>query len=127
MSSIFRPRLTKCNLQFQSDVVRNCVNSNKYDLSSTRFFASRVWQMVPMKMKNLKSLEDFKNKIRTWDPYKCDYKLFEDFKFRIRKFGLIVKFLTKTDAVLRNAYHVSIYLLGNDMGRLPQGMKYVRG
>ena len=79
MSSIFRPRLTKYNLQFQSDVVRNCVNSNKYDLSSTRFFASKVWQIVPMKMKNLKSLEDFKNKIRTWEPYKCDYKLFEDF------------------------------------------------
>ena len=31
-----------------------------------RNFASKVWQMVPMEMKNLKSLEDFKNKIRKW-------------------------------------------------------------
>ena len=35
--------------------------------------------MVPMKIKNLKSLEDFKNKIRKWEPDGFDPKLCKDF------------------------------------------------
>ena len=31
--------------------------------------------MVPMEMRNLKSLEDFKNKIRKREPDGCDCKL----------------------------------------------------
>ena len=51
MSSIFSPRLIKYNLQTQSDVFGNFVNSSKYGLNSIRFFASKVWQMVPMEIK----------------------------------------------------------------------------
>ena len=70
MSSIFPPRLIKYNLQTQSDFYRNFVNSCKYGQNSIRFFASKVWQMVPMEMKNLKSLEDSD---------RCDCKLCKDF------------------------------------------------
>ena len=35
--------------------------------------------MVPMEMKNLKSFEDFKNKIRRWELGGCDCKLYRDF------------------------------------------------
>ena len=35
--------------------------------------------MVPMETKNLKSLEDFKNKIRKWEPDGSDCKLLKDF------------------------------------------------
>ena len=35
--------------------------------------------MVPMEMKNLKSLEDFKNEIRKWELDGCDVKLCKDF------------------------------------------------
>ena len=51
MSSIFPPSLIKYNLRTQSDFFRNCANSSKYGLNSIRFFASKVWQMVPMEMK----------------------------------------------------------------------------
>ena len=60
MSSIFPPMLMKYNLQ-------------------TQFFASKVWQMFPMEMRNLKSLQDFKNKIIRWEPDGCDCKLYKDF------------------------------------------------
>ena len=75
MSSIFPPRLIKYNLRTQSDFFRNSVNSSKYGLNSIRFFASKV----PMEMRNLKSLEDFKNKVRKWEPDGCDCKLCKDF------------------------------------------------
>ena len=35
--------------------------------------------MIPMEMKNLKSLEDFRNKIRRWEPEGRDCKLCKDF------------------------------------------------
>ena len=71
MSNISSPRLIKY-LRTQSDFFRDSVNSSKYGLNSIRLFASKVWQMVPMKMKNLKRLENFKSKIRKWDPDECD-------------------------------------------------------
>ena len=68
-------RLIKYNLRTQSDFLKNSVNSSKYGLNSIRFFGSKVWQMVPMQIRNLKSLEDFRNKIRRWEPDGCDCKL----------------------------------------------------
>ena len=69
--------MVKYNLQTKSDFFRNSVNSSKYGLNSIKFFASNVWQMVPMEMKNFKSLEDFRNKIRRWEPDGCDCKLYK--------------------------------------------------
>ena len=78
MSSIFPSRLIKYNWRTHSDFFRNSVNSSKYGLNSIRFFASKVWQMVPMEMKNLKSHEDFKNKARRRRPDGCECKLCKD-------------------------------------------------
>ena len=64
MSSVFPPRLIKYNLRTQSEFFRNSVNSSKYGLNSIRFFVSKAWHIVPIEMKNLTNLEDFKNKIR---------------------------------------------------------------
>ena len=44
MSSILPPRWIKYNLQNQSDLLENSVNSSKYDLNSMRFFAANVWK-----------------------------------------------------------------------------------
>ena len=79
MSSIFPHRLLKYDLRAQSDFLRNSVNSSQHGLNSIRFFASKVWQMILMEMKNLKNLEDFKNKIRRWEPDGSDCKLCKDF------------------------------------------------
>ena len=75
MGSIFPPRLIKYNVLTQFDFFRNSVNSSKYGPNSIRFFASKV----PMEMRNLKSFEDFKNKVRKWEPDGCDCKLCKDF------------------------------------------------
>ena len=83
--------------------------------------------MVPMEMKNLKSLEDFKNKIRKWEPDGCDKTLQRlSVKFRIHEFSLIAKVFTKTDGVLGSANHVGTYLLRVDISRLHWGVKYER-
>ena len=63
MCSTFPPKLIKYNLRTQSDFFRNSVNSSKYGLNSIRFFAAKVWQMVPMEIKNLKNLKILKTKL----------------------------------------------------------------
>ena len=45
--------------------------------------------MVPMEMRNLKSLEDFKNKIRKWEPAGCDCKLYKDFVSNLGHVSLV--------------------------------------
>ena len=47
--------LIKYNWRTQSDFLRNSVNSSKCGLDSIRFFASKVWEVVPMEIRNLKS------------------------------------------------------------------------
>ena len=89
MNSIFPPRLIKCNLRTQSDFCRDSINSSKYGLNSVRFLAAKVWQMVPMEMKNLKSLKDFKNKIKRLEPDGCDCKLCKDFMSNLGYVSLV--------------------------------------
>ena len=45
--------------------------------------------MVPMEMKNLKSFEDLKNKIRKWEPDGCDCKLCKDFESNLGYVNLV--------------------------------------
>ena len=78
-SSIFPPRLIKYNFRTLSDFLRISVNNSKHGVNPTRFFASKVWQIVSMEMKNLKNLEDFKSKIRKCEPDGCDCKLYKVF------------------------------------------------
>ena len=135
MSSTFTPRLIKYSLRTQSDFLRKFVNIGKSGLNSIGFFALKVWQMVPVEMKNLRSLKDFKNKIRRWEPDGCDCKLCKEFvsnlgyvnlvwlwdiglTVRIRKYGLIssaTKCLPCRHCLLRV-----------DMGRLQGCVKYVQ-
>ena len=58
MSSIFLPRCIKYNLPTKSDF-RNSVSSSKYGRNLIRPFASKVSQMVPKEMKNLKESRRF--------------------------------------------------------------------
>ena len=81
MSTNFYFRLIKYSLKTQSDFLRNFGNSTKYCLNSIRF-ASNVW------------FEDFKNKIRRWEPDGCDYKFCKDFRSNLGyvNFGVTVRY-----------------------------------
>ena len=54
-----------------TDFVSNCVNTNKFGLNSLRYFAFKVWSMVPLEIKNSGSVEIFKTKFRNWEPIDC--------------------------------------------------------
>ena len=62
-------------LRSQTDFIRSNASTSQYGLNSMRCFASKVWQMIPLEIKNSVSIESFKEKIRKWEPSSCYCKL----------------------------------------------------
>ena len=64
MNNIFSMRTLNYNLRSHNDFSRRNVNTTKYGLNSLSYFASKVWNMVPLDIKESTTLEHFKNKIK---------------------------------------------------------------
>ena len=79
MNDIFQPRAVSYNLRSQIDFTRPNVNSEHFGISSLRYIAPKVWDMVPNDMKNVNDIETFKNNIRKWKPVNCHCKLCLDY------------------------------------------------
>ena len=77
MSDIFPTRVLNYNLRSQR------VNNTKFGLNSLRHFASKVWCMIPIEIKNSSTTEIFKSKISKWEPNDCDCKLCQYYLDRI--------------------------------------------
>ena len=54
----------KINLSSQTEFASNCVNTKTFDLNSLRYSASKVWNMIPLEIKNSDSVEILKRKNR---------------------------------------------------------------
>ena len=68
---IFQTRKVNYNLRSQTDFASICVETNKFSLNLLRYFASKVWSVVPLQIKNSGSVEIFKTKIQNWEPKDC--------------------------------------------------------
>ena len=71
MNNILQTRTLTYNLRLQTDFARNFVNTSHFELNSPCYFASKVWNIVPLDIKNARNLHIFKNKIRKWEPKEC--------------------------------------------------------
>ena len=73
MDDILQTRTLPYNLRSNTDFARISVNTSRFGLNSLRYFASKVWNIVPSDIKNASNLNIFKNKIRKWKPkeYHC--------------------------------------------------------
>ena len=66
--NILKTRTLTYNLQSQTDFMRDCINTRHYGLNSRNYFAPKVWDMIPLEIKNINSLQKFKIEIRKWAP-----------------------------------------------------------
>ena len=64
-------RFIDYNLRSQIDFSVSSVNSTHFSLN----FASEVWNMVLLELKNLSEVEIFKSEIRKWEPMECECTL----------------------------------------------------
>ena len=56
------------NLHSQTDFLLHSVNTIAYGLKSLKYFTRKVWSIVPFKIRNVISLEEFSDKIKSWRP-----------------------------------------------------------
>ena len=68
LCDIFPLRSIDYNLRSQTDFSVSSVNTTHFGLNSLRYFASKVWNIIPLELKNLNGVEIFKSEIRTWEP-----------------------------------------------------------
>ena len=71
MDNILQTRTLHYNFRSNTDFARISVNTSRFGLNSLRYFASKVWNIVPSDIKNASNLNIFKNKIRKWEPKEC--------------------------------------------------------
>ena len=64
MYDIFQTKGIRYNLRSQTDFGGYYVNTNRFGLNSLKFFAAKVWYIVPLDIRNSDSVEVFKSKIR---------------------------------------------------------------
>ena len=51
------------------------MKSEYHGSESVSFLGPKIWDMLPDDYKGIENLNTFKNKIRTWTPGNCPYKL----------------------------------------------------
>ena len=64
LKDIFPLRTIDYSLRSQTDFSVNSVNTTIFVLNSLRYFASKVWNMLLLELKNLNDVEIFKSEIR---------------------------------------------------------------
>ena len=75
MSDLFQVKDMKYNLRKANILVSNNNKTTSYGIDSISYLAPKLWDLIPEEIKNSKSLEMFKKKIRLWVPNKCPCKL----------------------------------------------------
>ena len=90
LCNIFQTRSIKYNLRSQTGFIRTSnASTNQYGLKSMRCFASKVWQMIPLEIKNSVSIESFKEEIKKWEPSSCNRKLCQPYIHNVGYVNLI--------------------------------------
>ena len=76
MQEIFKKRENvDYNLRFQTDFIFPGVHTTYFGLYSLRYFSSKIWNVISDEIKNSVSLDEFKIRIRQWEPSGCHCKL----------------------------------------------------
>ena len=71
MSDLFMLKETKYSLRNESALVSTNSKTTNYGINSISYLAPKIWDQVPGEIKNSKSLNIFKQKIKIWIPSKC--------------------------------------------------------
>ena len=86
MSELFRVKETYYNLRKNNVLVSNIPRSTNYGLNTLSHLAPKVWEIIPNEIRSCKSLNLFKEKIKTWIPENCPCNLYRVY---VHKVGFI--------------------------------------
>ena len=75
MNEIFVERKNNYSLRGNNVLTRQRVNSVRYGTETVPFLAPKIWNILPKEIKDSKSRDIFKRKIKKWIPWYCPCKL----------------------------------------------------
>ena len=75
LREIFVPKIILYNLRRNNTFERRQVHSVYHGTESLSFLGPKIWDLVPLELKQLESLEVFKLKIKKWIPFECPCRL----------------------------------------------------
>ena len=71
MSEMFNLRNIDYNLRSQTNFKQGPVNTVNYGLKSLRYLAPKIWDIIPLEIRNAGSLTEFITNIKSWIPKHC--------------------------------------------------------
>ena len=71
MHEIFEQRSIQYNLRSQTDFQLGSVKSVNCGLRALRYIGPKIWNIVPLEIKNSETLAQFKMKTKSWKPKHC--------------------------------------------------------
>ena len=74
MKNIFDVKRTTYNLSGPTLLTSN-IKTVKYGMESLSYRGPKTWNLVPLSIRNSKTLSEFKSRIKVWKPVGCDCKL----------------------------------------------------
>ena len=75
MNGSFVKRNNAYNLCKPSEFVRQKVQSVFHDKESISYLGPQIWDMIPVEMKNLKTISAFKREVKNWKLENCPCRL----------------------------------------------------
>ena len=75
LREIFVSKISLYNLRRNNTFERRQVHSVYHGTESLSFLGPKIWDLVPLELKQLESLEVFKLKIKKWIPFECPCRL----------------------------------------------------
>ena len=91
---IFETRNLDYNLRSQIDFIRTRVNTSSFGLSSLKYLATKIWDIVPYEIKSVGNINLFKKKIRNWEPKGCHCRLCKQYLHGVRYTDIFLLLLT---------------------------------
>ena len=75
LREIFEPKISFYNLRSNNTFERRQVHSVYDGTELLSFLDPKIWDLLPLELKQLESLEVFKLKIKKWIPFECPCRL----------------------------------------------------
>ena len=83
LREIFVPKISSYNPRRNNTFDRRQVYSVYHGTESLSFLGPKIWNLVPLELKQLESLEVFKLKIKKWIPFECPCRLCRTYRQQV--------------------------------------------
>ena len=84
LSELFNQRNINYDFLSQTDFELRAIYTTTYNLQSLKYFVPKIWNIVPIDIRNSVSLSGFATKIKSWKPVTCPCNLCRTFVGQVR-------------------------------------------